>query len=295
MNMRRKIYAFGLMFAIAMGSSNVMAQEIILKDADGTIHGTQIGVSESGKPIYKKLSSDTPEKKNINSSKKSEMARLHMKFRENKISKEEYTSEMKALGANTEQMALSKVVSRAANSTSNYITDLYQQPQQNSYYCGPATASSIIRAKMNSTGYSQSTVAGRLHCTTDGTPWYDGTYPMMSTLNYYCNTGWYEVYGTSVSAADVKYNVVYDIDRDYGIAANAWQVPGGPHLTGHPSNQTIFHWVAVDGYEGNGNSIHYADSVAGASSISWSASVPQYSSINYTTFATIMDGRGFIW
>ncbi|HBM79738.1 MAG TPA: hypothetical protein DD426_02690 [Clostridiaceae bacterium] len=179
---------------------------------------------------------------------------------------------------------------------SNFIFDLYQEPQQKSYYCGPATACMIIKAK--SISITQSQAAASLGTEIDKeTPWYRSAsvgYPMANTLNSYESTSWYIPYGTNVEAATFLDHVVFDIDHDYGVAGDANEVKGGPHLNGHP-DQNIFHWFAIDGYTDNMANVHYADPVSGASSISWSGNVPQYSKIYYQTLATIVDGRGIIW
>ena len=39
----------------------------------------------------------------------------------------------------------------------------------------------------------------------------------------------------------------------------------------------------------------YEDSVHGASSISWSGSVPAYSTMASGTIVTIVAGRGYVW
>lgn len=192
---------------------------------------------------------------------------------------------------------ISDITSGSARAASNRISDLVHQPQINSYYCGPATAAMIIKARAHAS-YTQGSLANSLRTTTAGTAWYDGGgrtgYPMADTINDKINENHYIPYGTYVQAQTFKSDVVYDIDRDYGVAGNAWQVEGGFHLNGHP-NQTIFHWFAIDGYYNYGNDIWYVDPASGASSISWSGNVPAYSSLSYTILATIVDGRGIIW
>jgi len=88
--------------------------------------------------------------------------------------------------------------------------------------------------------------------------------------------------------------VIFDIDSSYGTAGDAWEVPGGPHLIGHPVGSTICHWFAIYGYGDYGNSIYYKDSVAG-SSVSWSGNVPASSAMDYVILARIVNGRGIIW
>ena len=83
------------------------------------------------------------------------------------------------------------------------------------------------------------------------------------------------------------------VTHKQGIAGNAVEVTNGPHLNGHP-NRTIYHWVAVRGYDDAGATTRYADSVAG-SGISWSRPVPRYNEISTDKIVTIFGARGYIW
>jgi Peptidase_C39 like family len=175
--------------------------------------------------------------------------------------------------------------------SAKYITSLLQEPQQTNYWCGPATVAEIVKSK--GVSLTQSQAASYMGTTTNGTDWYNGTYPIRDALNHFLNTSYYEPYGTSVSASVFKTNLAYDIDHGWAIAGDAYEVVGGPHLVGHP-NSNIFHWFAIDGYSNYADSTHYADSVSGATSISWNGSVPKYSTMSTSTIAVICDGRGFI-
>src|SRR5436190_15885557 len=79
------------------------------------------------------------------------------------------------------------------------------------------------------------------------------------------------------------------------LVGDAWEAPVGPHLVGHPTNREIFHWFEIRGYQNSGGSTMYEDSVHGASSISWSGSVPAYSTLATSTVVTIISGRGYVW
>lgn len=243
--------------------------------------------------------------------KKSKMAELHFQYKQGKITKEAYISQLKGLSASEDTInAVSETktfdastvnLSNSLSSSSspqNVIIPFWQISQIHYYYCGPATAQELIQARtLNS--ISQDTLKVPLHCTTNGTPWYDGVsgsgYPMADTLNSYMNTSYYIPYGTVVDASQFQNFVVYDIDHNYGTAGDAWEVPGGPHLVGHPVGSEIFHWFAMYGYQNYANDIMYKDSVAGCSEISWSGNVPTSSSMNYATLARIVNGRGIIW
>ncbi|WP_018131839.1 C39 family peptidase [Effusibacillus pohliae] len=190
---------------------------------------------------------------------------------------------------------------RTPNYSSNYVYDLYQETQWNGYYCGPATAAMIIKSKQVST--SQSETASLLGTESyKETPWSVGpstspSYPMRDALNYKLNTSWYVPYGLpeSVTTTTFKDHITFDVDFDYGVAGDAYEVPNGPHLVGHPVSQTIYHWFAIDGYSNNGDSTHYADPASGCSALSWGNNVPKYSTMSTSTVATIVNGRGIIW
>jgi hypothetical protein len=283
-------------------SSSVSAVE-----PDGSTGGVLVNTID-GKSIM-----DYPASKELKQlqQKKSTMADLHSQYKKGQLSKETYVAKLKGLGASEDIIntaSNAKTFNAAISNDSvqplnlsaaslNVLIPFWQIPQDTTYFCGPATASELIKARTFNL-VSQYTLQGPLHCNTSGTPWYDGAgatgYPMADTLNSYMNTGFYIPYGTTVTASSFQSKVIYDIDSNYGTAGDAWEVPGGPHLIGHPVGSTIYHWFAIFGYGDYGNSIYYKDSVAG-STVSWSGSVPASSAMDYVTLARIVNGRGIIW
>lgn len=177
------------------------------------------------------------------------------------------------------------------------IWDLYQQPQQTSYYCGPATVASILGAK--NLNYSQSTLASRLGTTTAGTAWYNGgtSYPVRDVLNSLGNTSYYTVYAANTnSPSEISSKVKYSIDRDYAVAANISEVYNGTYfLPGH-TGRTLQHWIPIDGYYNNGSSIHYAEPIYNATSISWYKNVtaPYFTVSDYVMSYVVWE-RGLVW
>jgi hypothetical protein len=168
-----------------------------------------------------------------------------------------------------------------------------QQPQQTSYWCGPAALVEALQDGAHGT-YSQSWAAGVLHTSSNGgTPGGE----INPALNAYSNgfpydevtvpgSGWQSYVGPFES------HVADDIVNGVGEAptAVAYEVPGGPHLVGHPENEEIFHFFEIDGYFDSGATIRYADS---ATSI-WS-SVPPYSNYDSSTLVEIISGRSYDW
>ncbi|MGW7365390.1 hypothetical protein ACWGI8_18600 [Streptomyces sp. NPDC054841] len=185
------------------------------------------------------------------------------------------------------------------------------QSQETSYWCGPATLVITQSAKDEVSGRSQEYAADLLETDSSGTSWYgvdidvpDPTgYPMVDALNwrlpganYVPRSLPYSPDGDDMEA--FAEHVVHDTDNDYAIAGNVWEVPGGPHLVGHP-NIEIFHWVSIDGYnsETGGGQVHYLDPVGGVSTsmISWADGVPKSARISADTLTTVMGGRGYVW
>lgn len=178
-----------------------------------------------------------------------------------------------------------------------------QVAQSNGYYCGPAMLVSLV--KVRNVSISQSTAASRLGTTTNGTDWYNGsTYPVRSALNYYLGShgAVYAPIGlpgspTSTQKSQYQSRLTSNVNRNWGIAGDAWEVHDGPRLNKHPNpppGDDIFHWFAIRGYTEWGDKTNYADPAANASSLGWT-SVPRYSTMSSNTIVTIMGGRGYIW
>lgn len=178
-----------------------------------------------------------------------------------------------------------------------------QSPQITSYYCGPAAVHEALGAV--GVSISQSAAASALHTTTAGTAWSGGGtspsgYPVPDVLNSHQSSNYYVP--QPVASATSSAISTYEGDLEMDISAirapligDAWEVPSGYHLNGHPADRTIFHWFEIRGYYGSGGTTLYEDSVHGATSISWSGSVPAYSSLPSYQIVSIVGGRGYVW
>jgi hypothetical protein len=183
----------------------------------------------------------------------------------------------------------------------NDSVNLVQQSQANFYYCGPATASEILRVR--GVTKSQSFLAGSNYLRTDadgGTNW--NPQVMAPTLNTLTNSSWYvAVNGSGVQGGFTNTTYEADLTTDiylgWPIAGNTVEIANqGPHLIGHPSNLGLNHWIAIYGYTSNGAYTKYADSIAGDAWIwSWAANVPAYSTYDSPDMTTLLNGRGFVW
>lgn len=185
------------------------------------------------------------------------------------------------------------------------------QSQQTSYWCGPAAFVITQSAHDEVGGRSQQEAATLLKTDSGGTAWYgininvpDPTgYPMADALNQRLPGAGYAPQAlpyepTASDKTAFKQSIVHNTDNDWAIAGNAWEVPGGPHLAGHP-NIEIFHWVSIDGYNSDtaAAQVNYLDPVGGVSTsvIPWAAGVPKSARISADTLTTIMGGRGYVW
>ncbi|MFF3318849.1 hypothetical protein ACFYV5_25565 [Streptomyces sp. NPDC003035] len=185
------------------------------------------------------------------------------------------------------------------------------QSQKTSYWCGPATLVITQSARDEVAGRSQQDAATLLKTTSNGTAWYGINinvpsptgYPMADALNHRLPGAGYVPKAlpytpTATDKANFKQHITHNTDNDFAIAGNAWEVPGGPHLVGHP-NIEIFHWVSIDGYNTDtaAGQVNYLDPVGGVSTsvISWAGSVPKSARISSDTITTIMGGRGYVW
>jgi Peptidase_C39 like family len=176
-----------------------------------------------------------------------------------------------------------------------------QQAQRRGYYCGPATVAEML-AQLGK-HVSQATAARELKTNPSGTDWSDNSgYPVPDVLNRNQHRNDYVAVAlpwspTTTQVRDFETDLVADVNHNGGVplAGNAYEVAGGPHLAGHPVNQTIFHWFDIRGYSDYGTVTDYEDTVHGASSIGWSAAVPAYSAMSSRAIVNILGARGYAW
>jgi hypothetical protein len=170
-----------------------------------------------------------------------------------------------------------------------------QQGQQTKYWCGPATLVETLGQHPGATNGTQSWAASQLGTTTSGTT----KEAMQRELNQWSGGFRYDRVDlpftpSSTDVATFKSHLKVDINKTAGLAGVAYEVPGGPRLTGHPDpGKNIYHYFNIRGYSGDGATTHYEDSAHGLGGI-W-ATVPAYSSKPTPTLVTIMGGRGYHW
>jgi len=179
-----------------------------------------------------------------------------------------------------------------------------QVAQTTSYYCGPAAEKEALG--QFGIGTTQATMASQLGTTTDGTAWSGGStstgHPIPDVLNAHAVWIYYipESVAGSPSSGEIsnyKSFLVEDVGNESGpLVGDAWETPSSTyHLVGHPSDRTIFHWFDIRGYNTSGANTLYEDSVHNATSVSWYAGVPAYSTLSSTAIVHIVGGRGYVW
>ncbi len=177
-----------------------------------------------------------------------------------------------------------------------------QTPQKTSYWCGPASVHEALGQLHRE--FSQGILAPELGTTTAGTAWSGGPtstgHPVPDVLNNHQSTNYYvpvAVPGSpgSKDVTDYQSRLVTNIWLVSAPAiGDAWEVKGGPHLTGHPNRDApIFHWFDIYGYTSSGANTMYEDSVHDAPSVGWD--VPAYSTMSSSKIVTIVGGRGYVW
>jgi hypothetical protein len=172
---------------------------------------------------------------------------------------------------------------------------LNQQGEKRNYWCGPATVSMMALTVPGPSYVDQATAASWMGTTTDGTSVSQETSGLQHFVGQpdYGTNFYYFVFmdGNPTSAQRSAFldDLQVDVSLNSPVAGNAWEVPGGPHLVGHP-NQTIFHWFEIGGWNTNNGTVYYADP---ATSV-WS-SVPPLSWFDTYTLETILGGRGYAW
>jgi len=165
-----------------------------------------------------------------------------------------------------------------------------QSGEARHYWCGPAALVSTLKEDGRGT-YTQTWAAGVLHTTTGGTD----MGPMLTALNKYAGGFIYDqvnvpASGYSAYVSTYEGHLMADINAGYGLVGDVHEVPGGPHLAGHPVSEEIFHYIAIDGYFNSGSTTHYADPATTV----WSAVKP-YANISSALLIRIIADHGYYW
>lgn len=129
------------------------------------------------------------------------------------------------------------------------------------YMCGPSAARMALSTRMANPP-SQQELASYMGTTTNGTD-YIGL--VRGALDHYLNITAYKEADlttdppTAAQQAALKQDLVDSIDAGYGLVANVvsgWRPPG------YPSSGTIYHYIALVGYDAHGDKVLVADPAA---------------------------------
>jgi hypothetical protein len=171
------------------------------------------------------------------------------------------------------------------------VLDFTWQGQETNYYCGPASTRIALTTQMANPP-SQTTLAAYLGTTTNGT---DDISLVRGALNHYLGTTWFETKylpdpPSQVQRDLLKHDVVFNIDRGYPLVANVvsgWRPPG------YPTDGTIYHYVAIVGYDQGGDLVLIGDPAGwGDASPAWTT-VPHWYWISVYDLGTWIGGKGY--
>jgi hypothetical protein len=165
------------------------------------------------------------------------------------------------------------------------------QGQQTGYWCGPGSTRMALSTRMANPP-SQSTLASYLGTTTDGT---DNIGLVAGALNHYLGVDFYSAKPmddppTAAQQAGLEHDILVRIgDQGYPLVANVisgWRPPGYP-------SGTIYHYVAIIGYDQSGARVLIADPAGdGAGGSSWTA-VPRTYWISVVDLGIWIGGKGY--
>jgi hypothetical protein len=147
----------------------------------------------------------------------------------------------------------------AVRTASAHTLSIDYQVQETGYWCGPAATRIALSARVAPP--SQSALAAELGTTTAGTDWIG---QVTGVLNNHVGTGWYETKEmpndppTQAQKDLLWRDIVLDIDNNYPIVANIVAPPGN-QPPGYPSDQTIYHYFTVIGYDDANSTVLIAD------------------------------------
>jgi hypothetical protein len=140
------------------------------------------------------------------------------------------------------------------------VLDHNYQVQETGYWCGPAATRIALSARMSPP--SQQTLANELGTTVNGTDWIG---QITAVLNddlggdYYTTTEMPNDPPTAAQTDRLWQDVVRSIDGNFPVVANIVAPPGN-QPPGYPSDQTIYHYFAVVGYNREKQEVFIADS-----------------------------------
>ena len=189
--------------------------------------------------------------------------------------------------------------------------NIYQNPQEEDYYCGYACLQSIL--EYHNIDKTQDGIAADAYDTSDALAWFTGSqsqatqwrrYPAAVYLSSELNIDYrpYNSYFGTFNASVLADKVEYDVDEmEEGVlicGVSKGNDSNGSKLPGYPS-YNVSHWIVADGYYWDNTAkevveISFVDP-AKSSAISWSSSISKYSHTELDRMYNFASARGIIW
>ncbi|WP_019545343.1 C39 family peptidase [Streptomyces sulphureus] len=159
------------------------------------------------------------------------------------------------------------------------------QVQETGYWCGPAATRIALSAR--TAPPSQTDLAAQLGTTENGT---DDISQVTEVLNGNLGEGWYESKympndpPTQEERDLLWQDVVTDVDNGYPLVTNIVAPPGN-QPPGYPSDQTVYHYFTVIGYDDANQSVLIADPASfSGNQIYW---------LSFDQLATLIPPKGY--
>ena len=143
-----------------------------------------------------------------------------------------------------------------------HVLSVEYQVQETGYWCGPAATRIALSARVAPP--SQATLAAELGTHEGGT---DDISQVKGVLNARIDAGEYFTRympndpPTQAQRDQLWADVTADIDNNYAVVANIVAPPGN-QPPGYPSDQTVYHYFSVIGYDTDHNTVLIADSAS---------------------------------
>lgn len=195
-----------------------------------------------------------------------------------------------ALAASTRDAVNSSATpSAVAGVPDQKLLPTIHQAQAKSYWCGPATASMIVKYKGK--GHTQTTMARVEYLQTEqngATTWASGR--MAVGLNNALDNSRYQQV-QSPSGATLKGAMVDSVNALYPVALDTVEFAGGQHYNGHPVDRTIGHWIVGRGYSNTGSTLQFMD----PSTSNFPDAEPTFSYGTAGMASTYLQSNGIAW
>jgi hypothetical protein len=175
------------------------------------------------------------------------------------------------------QSASAASLTATAASATSMSDGVAHSPQQESYYCGPASGYMILATEnagasaKNGNSLTQAHVAGAAHMKTNQngvTAWASHLFRIgLNHWLYNSDTGFYVDKPTPTNT-QFKNALLSDIPLDMPFGVSTYEAPGGVHYNHHPVAQEVGHWIVAQGYSNSGSTGSFDDPAAKSSALS---------------------------